>query len=357
MTALEVATGPLLPAVSPDRDASANRLLHLDPRRETLTDLGIDALASRLEPADLVVVNDAATLPASLRGTSSRGEVELRLCGVPPDGDGGRWQAVLFGAGSWRDRTEERPAPPRLGVGEAIEIARLGEADLTARVVSVSAVSPRLVELRFDLCGAPLWSALYRLGRPVQYAHTRAPLALWDVQTAYAGRPLAAEMPSAGRPLRLPLLRALRSRRIALATVTHAAGLSSTGDPALDAALPLPERSLLPASAVAAIECARRAGGRVLAVGTSVVRALEGAALDGPLRAGGSVRHERIGQGHQLRVVSGLLTGLHAPGESHFELLQAFAPRALLERALVHAGEAGYLGHEFGDSMLILPGG
>ncbi|HXY38484.1 MAG TPA: S-adenosylmethionine:tRNA ribosyltransferase-isomerase, partial [Vicinamibacteria bacterium] len=168
---------------------------------------------------------------------------------------------------------------------------------------------------------------------------------------------LAAEMPSAGRPLRLPLLRALRSRRIALATVTHAAGLSSTGDPALDAALPLPERSLLPASAVAAIECARRAGGRVLAVGTSVVRALEGAALDGPLRAGGSVRHERIGQGHQLRVVSGLLTGLHAPGESHFELLQAFAPRALLERALVHAGEAGYLGHEFGDSMLILPGG
>ena len=346
----------LAPAAWPDRDASATRLLHLDPGRGTFTDRRIDELPLLLRAGDLLVLNDAATLPASLRGSSSHGEIELRLCGAPREGGGGRWPAVLFGPGSWRDRTEDRPPPPPIDAGETIEIEPPGEGrGLAARVVSVSPVSPRLVELRFDRRGARLWSALFRLGRAVQYSHTRAPLPLWHVQTAFAGRPLAAEMPSAGRPLRLPLLRALGSRGVGVRTVTHAAGLSSTGDPDLDAALPLPEPSVIPATTVAAIERAREAGGRVVAVGTSVVRALEGAAVDGPLRAGASVRNERIGPGHVPRVVQGVLSGVHAPGESHFELLRAFAPRALLEAALAHAARTGYLGHEFGDSTLILP--
>jgi S-adenosylmethionine:tRNA ribosyltransferase-isomerase len=345
----------LTPAAWPDRDVSATRLLHVDPARGAFADRTIDALATLLRAGDLLVLNDAATLPASLRGSSSHGEIELRLCGAPRDADGGRWLAVLFGAGSWRDRTEERPSPPRVGAGATIELEPPGSGrGLAARVVSVSPVSPRLVELRFDRTGAPLWSALFRLGRAVQYAHTRAPLPLWHVQTAFAGRPVAAEMPSAGRPLRLPLLRALRAAGVAVSAVTHAAGLSSTGDPALDAALPLPEPSWIPEATVAAIERARKAGGRVVAVGTSVVRALEGAARDAPLRAGASVRGERIGPDHVPHVVEGVLSGVHAPGESHFELLQAFAPRALLERALAHASEAGYLGHEFGDATLIL---
>jgi S-adenosylmethionine:tRNA ribosyltransferase-isomerase len=345
----------LTPAAWPDRDHSATRLLHVDPGRGTVGDCTVDALPSLLRVGDLMVLNDAATLPASLRGSSSHGEIELRLCGAPRDGDRGRWLAVLFGAGSWRERTEDRPPPPAIAAGERIEIEPPGSGHgLAARVVSVSGVSPRLVELCFDRTGAPLWSALFRLGRAVQYSHTRAPLPLWHVQTAFAGRPVAAEMPSAGRPLRLPLLRALRSRGIGVSSVTHAAGLSATGDPALDAALPLPEASLIPAATVAAIEQARKAGGRVVAVGTSVVRALEGAAMDGPLRAGVSLRGERIGPDHVPRVVDGVLSGVHAPGESHFELLQAFAPRALLEHALAHASEAGYLGHEFGDATLIL---
>jgi S-adenosylmethionine:tRNA ribosyltransferase-isomerase len=164
-------------------------------------------------------------------------------------------------------------------------------------------------------------------------------------------------MPSAGRVLRVPLLRALRKQGVAIATVTHAAGLSSTGDPALDAALPLPELSLIPEAAVAAVETAVKRGGRVVAVGTTVVRALEGAVREGRLHPGANRTDLRIGPGYRPRVVSGLLTGLHEPGESHFELLQAFAPRVLLESALVHAREAGYLGHEFGDSSLILAGG
>lgn len=119
----------------------------------------------------------------------------------------------------------------------------------------------------------------------MQYSYLRQPLPLWHAQTAFAGRPFAAEMPSAGLPLRVPLLRALRTRGVAVATVTHAAGLSSTGDPALDAALPFPELSLVPPAAVAAVERARGAFGRVVAVGTTVVRALEGAWRDGALRA------------------------------------------------------------------------
>jgi len=140
---------------------------------------------------------------------------------------------------------------------------------------------------------------------------------------------------------------------VSLAWLTHAAGLSSTGDAALDAALPLPERYEVPEATVEAVARARAAGGRVVAVGTTVVRALESAAQDGRLRAGRGLATLRIDGGFRPRVVDGLLTGLHEDGTSHFELLKAFAPAAFLEPALRHAAEAGYLGHEFGDALLI----
>ena len=305
-----------------------------------------------LRPHDLLVVNDAATLPASLSGRVREHPIEIRLAG-PPDGDDGRhWPAVVFGPGSWRERTEDRPKPPRLEKGEVVAMD-----GLSAEVVGVSALSARLVDLRFDREGAGLWAALFRIGRPVQYSYLRGALPLWQVQTPYAGRPMAAEMPSAGRPLRLPLLRALRDRGVRLASVTHAAGLSSTGDPAIDAALPLPERSEVRAPTVEAVGRAKARGGRVVAVGTSVVRALESAWDEplGRLRAATGLATLRVGPGFVPRVVDGLLTGIHEPGESHFELLQAFAPRPLLEDALRHAASAGYLGHEFGDSSLVLP--
>jgi S-adenosylmethionine:tRNA ribosyltransferase-isomerase len=228
---------------------------------------------------------------------------------------------------------------------------------LRATVVAISDVSPRLLRLGFDRRGDALWSAMYRRGRPVQYSYVRAPLALWHVQTAYASRPWAAEAPSAGRPLTWRVLLEARRRGIALAAITHAAGLSSTGDPALDAALPLTERFDIPAETVAAVARARAARGRVVAVGTTVVRALEGAveAKGGRLAPGEGRTSLRIDRHFHPRVVDGLLTGVHQPGESHFDLLQAFAPETLLRRALAHAEHEGYLAHEFGDSCLILP--
>ena len=137
------------------------------------------------------------------------------------------------------------------------------------------------MRIRFETPVERFWSALYLHGRPVQYAYEPRPLQLWRVQTPYAARPWASEMPSAGRPLRWSCSRGLARAGCGLASLTHAAGLSSTGDPALDAALPLPERYEIPPSTVGAVAEARRRGGRMVAVGTTVVRALEGAARPG----------------------------------------------------------------------------
>jgi S-adenosylmethionine:tRNA ribosyltransferase-isomerase len=338
------------PATWPRDRALDERLLRIDPGSGSFRDARVGDLPALLRRGDLLVVNDGATLPASLRGLTAAGEpVEARLF----DGSAeGRFQALLFGAGDFRTRTEDRPAPPRLDAGAAITFGP----DLSAVIERVSPASPRLVDLAFRERGARLWSALYGRGRPVQYAYVDGPLELWHVQTRYASRPWCAELPSAGRPLTWGLLLALRRRGVSLASLTHAAGLSSTGDAALDALLPLPERFEIPDETAQAIRATRAAGGRVIAVGTTVTRALEGCAAqhDGEVIAGAGTTDLVLRAGFRLRVVDGILSGMHEPEASHFRLLEAFAPREVLSRAHAHAEEAGYLGHEFGDSSLIL---
>ncbi len=335
----------MTPAIAP-RAPLVERLLLVG--HEIVEDARLADLPRLLRRGDLLVVNDAATLPASLAGTTSRAEpVELRLA----SGGGRDWTAVVFGTGDWRTATEKREPPPRLAPGDTLSFGP----GLTARVTAVSSRTPRLVDVRFDRDGAGLVAALYVHGRPVQYSYLREPLSLWDVQTPFAARPWAVEMPSAGRPLTWGLLRALDAAGVALASLTHAAGLSSTGDAALDALLPLPERYDVPASTVAAVAAARGRGGRVIAVGTTVVRAVEANAVEhGRLTAGAGVARLRIGPDFERRVVDGLLTGIHEPGTSHFELLAAFLDREHLTRAFEHAERAGYLGHEFGDASLVM---
>ncbi|MBI3892632.1 MAG: S-adenosylmethionine:tRNA ribosyltransferase-isomerase [Candidatus Wallbacteria bacterium] len=340
----------MTPATWPRSDALEGRLLWLEPRTGKMADAQVRDLARMLRPGDLLVVNDAATLPASYCASwPGHDPVEVRLAGPAC---AGRWRLVLFGAGDWRQGTGERPAPPRPAIGDVLT---LGEG-LTATIEQVSPVSPRLVEVEFNVEGAQLWSLLYSHGKPVQYRYADDELAAWHVQTPFGGRPWAVEMPSAGRPLQWALLLALKRAGVRLATVTHAAGLSATGDPALDRALPLPERFEVPAATVEAIAATRGAGGRIVAVGTSVVRALESANVlgGGRLVAVCGETDLRIGPGFVPRVADGILTGMHESGESHYDLLEAFAPAALLNRATAHAESAGYVGHEFGDSTLIL---
>jgi S-adenosylmethionine:tRNA ribosyltransferase-isomerase len=288
-------------------------------------------------------------MPASLPAHTQRGaRIELRL--AANGGDARRWTTALLGAGDWRFPTEHRPPPPEVRAGDRLIVD--GKDGLVAIVERVHALSPRLVDLLFDLpLRGPagddaIWSALYRAGRPVQYAHVPAALALWDVQNAWAARPWAVEMPSAGRALDVATLGELRARGVEVAFVTHAAGLSAVGDEAIDAALPLPERYEIPPDTQRALALAKR----VVAVGTSVVRALEGAAVTG--RASG-ITDLRLGPGSRRRVVDAVLTGVHEQGTSHHSLLEAFVPARILEEATRASLDQGLLGHEFGDVWLI----
>jgi S-adenosylmethionine:tRNA ribosyltransferase-isomerase len=138
------------------------------------------------------------------------------------------------------------------------------------------------------------------------------------------------------------------------ATITHAAGISSTGDDGLDALLPLDEAYDIPATTASLIHSTRSLGGRVIAIGTTVVRALEDAAArHGDIRPGTSMATLRLGPLTPLRVVDALVTGQHEPGTSHYELLRAFQDDEVLRFADHEANARGYRTHEFGDSLFI----
>ena len=318
--------------------------LHFAPRAR---------LVEFLRPGDLVIANDAATLPASLHGSHLRSgmPIEVRLAGRRSlrVNDVREFTAIVFGAGDHRTRTEDRPAPPTLCAGDTIVLGPL------RATVRRTLGHPRLIALRFHGGADAIWAGIAQHGKPIQYAHIANSLALWDVWTSVAALPVAFEPPSAGFVLDWGLLHALHQRGIGFAALTHAAGISSTGDAALDARLPFDEPYHIPQSTVKAIETTRRRGGRIVAVGTTVTRTLEHAAAcnGGTPRAGHGMANQRIGATTRLRVVNAMLSGTHEAGSSHHELLRAFVPDAVLVRADAALAAHGYLTHEFGDSVLI----
>lgn len=335
-------------ARSPRADKRQARLVVVNDG--DIADSRMEFLPDYLRAGDLLVVNDAATLPASLSASlsgspagSDGGEqaVEIRLSSQRRDGV---WQAVVLGAGDWRTPTERRPSPPALQAGAELRFAD----DFRATVRGNSEVSDRLLDLEFNLCGAELWQRLYRYGKPVQYSYMDGELQLWSVQNVYGSRPWAVEMPSAGHAFDWALLLGLLRKGIRVVRLTHGAGLSSTGDGAIDSALPLAERFDIPEATMAAVQETRAAGGRVIAVGTSVVRALESAALG---LAG--TTDVKLGPAFKLQLVQGILTGTHDASESHYQLLGAFLPEAELLQVSQHLEARDYLTHEFGDLCLI----
>ena len=309
-----------------------------------------DALGSLFRRGDLVVANDAATLPASLYGVhcSTSEPIEARLAGWLSFRDPLCFLAVIFGAGDHRMLTEDRPPPPSLSVGDQLEFGPL------IAVVERLLDHPRLVQVRFDGSAASVMRDLVWHGRPIQYAHTPEPLMLWNVWTRIAADPIAFESPSAGFALDWRTLKNWRERGVGFSTLSHAAGLSSTGDAALDQRLPFDEFYHIPEACARAITAAKSQLGRIIAIGTSVVRALESAANAAQtVRAGQGRASGRIDRRARLRVVDAILTGVHQPGESHYELLRAFAGETVLDRVRAAVEEREYRAHEFGDSLLI----
>jgi S-adenosylmethionine:tRNA ribosyltransferase-isomerase len=332
----------MIAASWPRNEKEAVRLLVVESGE--LLDSTMEHLSNHLRSGDLVVVNDAATLPASLRGHDSSGNpLEVRLS---TQLNNRRWRSVTFGEGDWRIPTENRFAPPALRRGDEIVFS----SGFRARVGEVNSLSRRLVDLEFDLDGEELWEKIYRYGKPVQYSYMNSPLDLWSVQNVYSGRPWSVEMPSAGHALNWRTILRLAENRIDVAALTHGAGLSATGDPQIDRALPLEERFEIPISTMNHVQRTRARGGRVIAIGTSVVRALESSSgrLEG-------FTDLRIGAGHQLQNVDGILTGTHDVSESHYQLLRAFLSEASLREVSLRLEEKGYLTHEFGDLCLIIP--
>ena len=327
------------------------KLLIVD-EQGTMRHVPRSTLAEHLRPGDLLVANDAATMPAGLHGVHepSGERIEIRLAARDSlDFEDVRgFTAIVFGAGDHRTRTEDRPAPPELRAGDPLTLG-----PLRATVVDLLDHA-RLIRLRFEDAPRDVWAGIASHGHPVQYAHIHEPLALWDVWTPVASRAVAFEPPSAGFMLDWRMLDRLRERGIGFATLTHAAGLSSTGDSVLDARLPLDEPYVIPEATVRAIERTRSAGGRVVALGTTVTRALEhGATEPGGLAPGHGLADNRLGPQSELRIVDLVLTGTHEPGESHYQLLHAFADGELLSRVSTELESRDYRTHEFGDSVLM----
>jgi len=328
------------------------KLLVVDEQRN-LIHVPRSAFVDFLRAGDLVIANDAATLPASLTGVHqpTGKSIEVRLAGRPSldPSDVNCFSAVVFGEGDFHTPTEDRPLPPRLQPGDTLVLG-----PLNAKVEKLLG-HPRLVALRFAGTADEVWSGLASHGRPIQYSHLQSSLELWDVWTRIAGAPVAFEPPSAGFVLDWHVLSAIREHKARFATITHAAGISSTGDADLDRLLPFDEPYHIPLTTAKEVELTRKQGGRVIAVGTTVVRALEAAATeDGHLRSGDGVAKGRIGPATRLKVVDAILSGTHERGTSHYELLRAFLEDATLERATAELDARGYRTHEFGDSVLIL---
>jgi S-adenosylmethionine:tRNA ribosyltransferase-isomerase len=291
-----------------------------------------------LAPGDLLVLNTSATLPAALPATRSDGtELELRLSTPAPGLDPER---------SWIVELREREAPfAAAEVGEELILP----AGATARIL-IPYAAPRLWLARLDL-PQPLQAYLAKHGHAIRYRYVRDSWPLDAYQNVYAVEPGSAEMASAGRPLTAELITRLVAGGVMVVPITLHTGVSSQERHER----PYAERYRVTAQTARLVNAVRKWGGRVIATGTTVVRALETVAqLDGTLAPGEGWTDLIVTPERGLWAIDGLLTGLHESNSSHLDVLRAAAGEELLYRSYEAALEHGYLWHEFGDSQLIL---
>lgn len=292
-------------------------------------------LPGLLLPGDLLVVNVSATIPAAVRSGSG-----LSVHFSTPLADG-TWLAELRAPAGAATRPHPGGSP-----GDVLELPAGARLTLIARATS------RLWQARLSTAVTPY---LLRHGTPIRYAYVDRDWPPEAYQTVFATRPGSAEMPSASRPFTPQIVTRLVSHGITIAPITLHTGVSS-----LEAdEEPYPEPFDVPPATARLVNAARRDGGRVIAAGTTVVRALETAArtggTPGQVSPSAGWTHHVVTPETGLAAVDGLLTGLHEPRSSHLRMLTAFAGPDLLARCYGAAAGHGYLWHEFGDVHLLLP--
>lgn len=299
-------------------------------------------LPGRLEPGVVVVVNTSKTLPAAVDGVRADGKAApVHVSAKLDDTD---WVVELRKADASGPDVDVAP-------GDVVRLPGARTLRFVWPYPDPDALVSRLWRARVTPDADPV-AYLGRFGRPIGYRYLAGRYPLADYQTVYAAEPGSAEMASAGRPFTTELLVRLMARGITVAPIVLHAGVSS---PELHEP-PTPERFTVPAATARQVNGARAEGRRVIAVGTTVVRALESAASDdGTVTAAAGWTDLVLGPERPVWAVNGLVTGLHAPEASHLLLLESVAGPALVGAAYSAAVRHGYLWHEFGDSMLFLP--
>lgn len=332
-TQLEFVLPPELEARRPPeaRDLARDgvRLLVSDRRSGDVHHAAFADIANELAAGDLLVYNDSATLPAAL--AAHRQDGSLLAVHLSAHVAGTLWIVEPRGAAS---------------SGEHLTLP--GQQALTL----LTPIDPRATRIwyaRLDIA-EPIVEYLHANGTPIHYSYVDGAYPIEAYQTIFARVPGSAEMPSAGRPFTHRTLQALASRGIGLASITLHCGVASAEvhEP------PQPEPFVVPHETAQAVNAARRAERRVVAIGTTVVRALESAVIDGIVSSSQGWTDLVVTEARRLAAVDGVLTGLHEPRASHLAMLSAFLSPEALENAYRSALDARYLWHEFGDLHLIV---
>jgi S-adenosylmethionine:tRNA ribosyltransferase-isomerase len=320
-----------------------------------LVDSKFGLLPSFLTPEDLVVINTSATLPAAVTGTDvvTGADVVVHLSTRLRDGQGGAeiWAVEPRRSAGLTTKRWTAPGPEGTG-GPPPRLLRLGAEGAYLELLAPYRQSPRLWTARL-VVGGPVTTWLAEHGRPIRYGYVERSWPLSAYQNVYATEPGSAEMPSAGRPFTAEMVTRLVAGGVGVAPI-----LLHTGVASVEAdELPYPERVRVTNATAGRVNAARAAGGRVVAVGTTVVRALESAfdPSTGRVEAIDGWTELVIMPDRSMNAVDGLLTGWHEPEASHLLMLEAIAGRCLLEEAYSASLQLGYLWHEFGDVALILP--
>ena len=310
------------------------KLMVTDRYGQTVIHSIFNQLSNYLRSGDVLILNNSRTIPAVLQANLStdnndQKKIEVRLARKL---ESTKWDALII----------DHP----VCIGERLRFSENIEA-----IIEKSYPDSPLMTISFQCTEDILQCFIYKNGEPIRYEYISDPSGLEDYQTVFGTVPGSVEMPSAGRPFSWEMLFALKKKGIQIGFVQLHTGLSyfmddqSTISPSAN-----PESYLIPAKTLNMIQKAKREGGKVIAVGTTVVRALESIIFSG--LAGTTNLY--IKQGFELKTVDGILTGFHEPEASHLDLLSAFiAPEHLLQ-AYDQAIDKQYLWHEFGDMHLIL---